>query len=585
MDTLHNRIDLINVPFTERGSRLLIFRKNHQFAIRLAERWTKWESKVGHYRQRPPLITDFTFLNGSGEVVYDQTLETYPHLMQITNALGDFRCTFLDTETFLIRLPDGEYSFDFNVFVEKGTTDSRGGTFQGKRNIAYTCDAELLSNSITNQGEENLKVRLSVRARSGDVLLLHITPRLAFNRSIPDSAVVFERVRASWQAWFAATPPVLDQYRSHYDYAWWVMRANLVSPRYYFTREAMFPSKVHYVGVWHWDQVFHALAYRYVDTQLAEDQIRILIDHQREDGLLPDAIHDEGVVNHLSLPVDADVTKPPIIGWGALKLFETSGRLDFLKEVYEPLKRWHQWWIDQNRHSSGLCEYRQPFSSGLDDNPLWDAGMPVVAPDLNTFLVIQCDSLAQIARLIGKEHDAAHYERLSTSLLDGMITHLWDEQAGLFRALHADKPLPTTTPFNLFPLLTAKLPSAMTERLVDNLFDPDQFWSPFPLTTVSIADPAFNPMQMWRGPVWINTNYLFVEALLKNGLTDQAIRLRQKTLDLVMQHSDIFEYYHPFTAEKPPKAAPMFGWSAALFIEMALAETRRHHDSATMTRL
>jgi len=41
-----------------------------------------------------------------------------------------------------------------------------------------------------------------------------------------------------------------------------------------------------------------------------------------------------------------------------------------------------------------------------------------------------------------------------------------------------------------------------------------------------------------------------------------------------MQHSDIFEYYHPFTAEKPPKAAPMFGWSAALFIEMALAETR-----------
>jgi len=64
----------------------------------------------------------------------------------------------------------------------------------------------------------------------------------------------------------------------------------------------------------------------------------------------------------------------------------------------------------------------------------------------------------------------------------------------------------------------------MTERLVDNLFDPDQFWSPFPLTTVSIADPAFNPMQMWRGPVWINTNYLFVEALLKNGLTDQAIR-------------------------------------------------------------
>lgn len=39
--------------------------------------------------------------------------------------------------------------------------------------------------------------------------------------------------------------------------------------------------------------LFPCLAYRYVNPHLAQDQFRVLIDHQREDGMLPDAVHDE----------------------------------------------------------------------------------------------------------------------------------------------------------------------------------------------------------------------------------------------------------------------------------------------------
>jgi putative isomerase len=56
IDYLHNRIDLVNIPYTDRGSRLLLFRKGNELLIRLAERWTKWEKEYGHYRQRPPVI-------------------------------------------------------------------------------------------------------------------------------------------------------------------------------------------------------------------------------------------------------------------------------------------------------------------------------------------------------------------------------------------------------------------------------------------------------------------------------------------------------------------------------------------------
>ncbi len=72
--------------------------------------------------------------------------------------------------------------------------------------------------------------------------------------------------------------------------------------------------------------VFHALAYRHVEPRLAQDQIRILLDHQRADGMIPDAIHDEGIVTHLTFPVEADVTKPPLLAWCAWKLYEIGRR-------------------------------------------------------------------------------------------------------------------------------------------------------------------------------------------------------------------------------------------------------------------
>jgi putative isomerase len=585
METLRNRIDLVNIPFTDRGSRLMLFRHEHQFLIRLAERWVKWESEVGHYRQRPPILDRLTFMTGEGTPLTDISLETYPHVAHIQTALGAFGWVFIDIDTLLLRLPAGYYGLEFTVYGEHAHTDLRGGTLHGKRNIAYTTNARLVENTIEDIGGNQFCIHLKLRVDPGDALLLNITPRKAYNRSIPDPDRAISHAEATWAAWFDAAPPVHSKYRAHYDYAWWIMRAGLISTRYYFTREALLPSKIHYVGVWHWDQVFHALAYRHVDTKLAEDQLRIILDHQREDGMLPDAIHDEGMVDRLLRPVEADVTKPPIMSWGALKLFKTSHHRDFLEEIYEPLSRWNHWWMEHSRNENGLCEYRHPFSSGLDDNPLWDVGMPVVAPDLNTYLVIQCDSLAQIARLIGDDEDAQHYSHMSQTLLKDMITHMWDEEAGVFRALHNGKPIETLTPFNLMPLLTGKLPQAINERLIENLFNPALFWTPYPLATVSVSDKDFDPMQMWRGPVWININYFFIDALHRNGRHDLAGQLRRKTLDLIMKHKDIYEYYHPMTGERPPKSAPMFGWSAALFIELAIEETRVMFETGEISRV
>lgn len=574
IENLRNRIDLVNIPFTDRGSRLLLFRRGDTLSIRLAERWEKWQGQVGHYRQRPPMIDAWKFLDENGAPLTITETETFPHLAGIVNAAGRFDWIFIDPETMLLKLPAGRFGLEFIIYTEQGTPDRRGGILRGKRNIAYTTNARLLNNQLQRRADDQFQISLMLEAKAGDVLLLNVTPRMGYNRSLPNANTSINEARTRWQMWFDAAPRVLEQYQKQYEYAWWVMRAGLLNTRYYFTREACVPSKIHYVGVWHWDQFFHAIAYRHLDTRLAEDQIRIVLDHQREDGMLPDAIHDEGLVTHLKLPVDADVTKPPLAAWTALKLYEKSGHLDFLEEIYDSLLRWHEWWITHNRNGNQLCEYKHPFSSGLDDSPLWDDGMPVVAPDLNTYLCLQRESLATIAELIGYPEDAAAFRAEAAAMSGAMLQELWNEEKGYFDALHDGKPVNVFSLFHLMPIWTGQMPDKVVSRVIEHLTNPEEFWSPYLLPTVALNDPKFDPAQMWRGPTWVNINYLFIEALQRVGRTELARELRTKTLNLLMQHPDIYEYYDPLTAAHPPKAAPIFGWSSAVFIDLAIQETQ-----------
>lgn len=577
-DNLHNRIDLVNVPFTERGSRLMLFQRGQTLHIRLAERWIKQEKSMGHYRQRQPIIDQFTIVDAEGQAG-PITVDTYPDAIHVLTPVGQFDWAFIDPESLLLRLPSGRWGLEFITLCDRGAVDRRGGTMHGVRNISYTTNARLIRNEITSIDDNHLRVSLQVEAQPGDVLLLNITPRLGYNRSLPDVETAFAEARRRWDEWFAAAPDVLEQYRPQFDYAMWIMRASLMSTRYFFTREACTPSKIHYVGVWHWDQFFHALAYRHLDARLAEDQIRILIDHQQPNGMLPDAIHDEGLITHLAAPVDADVTKPPLMAWTAMKLYETSGRRDFLEEIYEPLIKWNQWWMTENVDEHGLGMYRHPFSSGLDDSPLWDEGMPVTAPDLNAYLVMQHESLGRIADILGEADAADGFRRDAQRLREKMLAVLWDDDRGLFNALHDGKPVPALTPFSLLPLWMNSLPTRINQRLIANLTDPRTFWSQWPLPTVALNDPKFDPLQMWRGPTWVNINYLFIEGLERAGRPDLAGQLRRKTLDLILRQPDIYEYYNPITGDRPPKAAPIFGWTSAIFIDLAIQETAAARQS------
>jgi putative isomerase len=579
LNLLKDRINLHQIPFSERGSRLLIFESDGQLTFRLAERWFKREGQLSAYRKRPPLIDQWVFTDEQGHPLAIR-LTTYPHRIDVETRLGTFSIAFVDIETVMITLPQAHCTIKFNANLDKIQTDRRGGilrlTGDIRRNVAYTTNARLISHATAPLGTENQSVHLHMDASDGGkALLLNITPRLGFNRYIPEIDKVMNDAEQRWHQWFARAPQVEEEYRAQYYYAWWIMRAGLISTRFYTTREAMTPSMIHYVGVWQWDAFFHALAYRHVEKHLAQDQIRIVLDHQREDGMIPDAIHDEGTVTRLNFPVDADVTKPPLIAWAAYKLYEMDGDHEFLDEIYEPIVRWNNWWFEHNdTDGNGLCEYQHPFSSGLDDSPLWDDGMPVEAPDLNTYLYLQQESLAKIASVIGKDDDAALWRGRAEAMAQRLRELAWDEESGFFWARRNGSRVNVRTPFNLFPLITGRMPAEITDRLVTHLTDERQFWTRYPVATVAMDDPTYTPGKMWRGPTWVNVNYLLIEGLQRSGYTDLARELRRRTLDLINSRDDIYEYYDPVSGENPPSAASMFGWSSAVFIDLAIEAAR-----------
>jgi glycogen debranching enzyme len=295
--------------------------------------------------------------------------------------------------------------------------------------------------------------------------------------------------------------------------------------------------------------------------------------------MIPDAVYDEAVVSDIEHPLRAEVTKPPIMAWAALKLHETDPDLDFLREIYVPLVRWNAWWFSMNDDDAdGLVQYNHPFSSGLDDSPLWDYGMPVESPDLNTYLCVQMGSLALIAEQLGMDAEGAMWRRRAEAIVRRMIEDFWDEEAGIFRAMRDNQPVPVVTPFNLYPLWTGQLPDAIRGRLLAHLTNPDEFWGSYALPSVARNDPHFDPEKMWRGPVWANINYIFIEALHQVHEDDLARTLTEKTLELIMSHPGISEYYHAETGEPPASAADAFGWTAAVFIDLAIQASRKEEE-------
>ncbi|GAA4893829.1 hypothetical protein GCM10025789_08790 [Tessaracoccus lubricantis] len=393
-------------------------------------------------------------------------------------------------------------------------------------------------------------------------------------------------VAAELRRWMAKCPTVDERYRDVTRFCWWVLGANtltLDAPAG--LRRAVVPSKIGYVGLWQWDAYFMAIGLRHGDVDLAAEQLRIALAYPSPDGQLPDVVHEEGILassddlppgdlenlRRMGSPSLAHsrvpLTKPPLTALAVQLLAEQAGP-GVVDEFLDTILAAQEWWYSASA-PAGNPAYLHPYSSGLDDSPIFDHEAILVSPDLTSYLVLADHLLAGWLEERGRHPDAARCRARAEASVERLAAS-WDDSRGFFPSIgeHGD-PVASETIVSLIPVLVEGLPERLLDGVLAAIRDPRRFATTHPLPTVAVRDADFSPTAMWRGPVWVNTNWLVATGLRARGQVAEAERIERATLALVAEHGPN-EYFRPDTGAKPPRATTVFGWSAALTVDLAV---------------
>ena len=85
------------------------------------------------------------------------------------------------------------------------------------------------------------------------------------------------------------------------------------------------------------------------------------------------------------------------------------------------------------------------------------------------------------------------------------------------------------------------------------------------LPSTSPAEPAFEPDNYWRGPVWPVINWLLWQSLSLLGYSARADEIRSDSLSQIAAHGDIAEYFEPFTGKQ--LGSPQQSFTAAVTLD------------------
>lgn len=379
------------------------------------------------------------------------------------------------------------------------------------------------------------------------------------------------------QDWMAEAPDapasLSPDLTEAYYRSWATLWVNLQPPRGAWTHPIISPGANYMQGVWLWDSGFHILGLRHGHAkarQLALWQIEVMLSGQASDGRIPREVHTEGPLFLGTHGIQA----PGILTLAANELLNAAADtrerqtvLTALADFYPKLVRNHDWYAANDDQGRGLSKW-EGWDSGWDNSPRWDAcGKESI--DLNAWLYLDQTELARLAHSLGKLDDEKSWLARAETFKQKIRQYEWNEALGVFNDTACDgNVISLLTPAIYFPVWAGITTPAEATRAFAYLDSPQQFGTAYPLPSVAAGDAHFWEAGYWRGPTWVNLNWVVVQALKQQGRTAQAEALRDKTLEMVAKTKIPYEYYSALTGA--PLGSKSYGWTAALFVDLAL---------------
>ncbi len=327
------------------------------------------------------------------------------------------------------------------------------------------------------------------------------------------------------------------------------------------------------------------------------------------------------------------LTQPPVEGW-VLERILSRGRYlaevqSFVKRLFPKVMAQHEY-LYENRDpfQEGLVYIQHNWESGTDNSPVWDeiwssfkvptydfsrkdtqivkeeqrpskqeydyylflidlfkkwhyndeiiAGKSpflVQDPLFNSMLVASNNSLIRLGKHFGSSQDVKRLEKWNKKSISAFNKKLFDNNAGIYRHfdLRSNRWLDGLTSSGFAPLF-AGIPSR--QQMKKMLIALERFSRDGKYFFTPSFDPEnarFEPKRYWRGPVWVNMNWLIFEGLKSYGESTWACKIKEDTLQMVRKQG-FFEYFEPDKKKSRKQqlgyGGKQFSWTAALIIDL-----------------
>ncbi|MBQ6164385.1 MAG: hypothetical protein IJK23_07920 [Clostridia bacterium] len=327
-----------------------------------------------------------------------------------------------------------------------------------------------------------------------------------------------------------------------------------------------FPSRGGYPTHFMWDSAFQNLAYELMSGRVAADTLLLLARCARPDGKIPQF--------NCSTWERPHETQPALLGWAAKRYAERVGIENlapgFVETIYDALSRNNKWWLTGRATKYGLIYCPHGLETGQDDSPRFDDG-PVIAVDMNSYLLSQMRAAAYFASLAGDAEGEAYWNAEAERFGALMIKHLYDPEKNLFfdADLNTGRPLSLVTLSSLIPLWAGvPLPEEKIRAMIeDYLLNEKYFFGAVPFPSVAYCEEKYEHAHWWRGPTWMPVAWLMLEILEKYGYQTERETAANRLFDIMKKDGELHELFDSQTGEGLGCAEQ--GWTAAIFLRLA----------------
>lgn len=373
-----------------------------------------------------------------------------------------------------------------------------------------------------------------------------------------------------------------------------VMKSQVYSPEGIFKTMWTTPDRLPHKKLWLWDSVFHSFGNKYISRELAYDSIKAVLATQEEDGFIPHMTTATGECS--------DITQPPVLAWGVYSLYEFFKDETLLEETYNNLEGYLKWNIrNRDINKNWLFEWKidkesivcRCDESGMDNSPRFDGVVEMDCVDFSSFMANEARYMAKIANKIGRTYEEKYWNEVYENIKKAVNDFLWDEKDEFYydRILINGNFKKVKSVASFLPLFAGICDKYKADCLYRHLLDKESFNTELPIPSVSKDDPTFGT-DMWRGPVWINYNYMIVQGLKEYGYFELAQSIIRKTIQAIAywyeQDGCIYEFYdsenrkspsklnrkgiplEPYSFRIRPQSIRDYGWSASLYAVMVL---------------